>query len=1503
MESRFVHSVLSPLVAVVASTEAEEIARANSLPSVVELLQPFGQRIEGKVNVLDSAGHSSNLDGFALRFAALSLLPGPDVQAIRRVLVHKMDSDWPLVPPTEDAIASGNVTLLAPWYTVYRNYVCKYNGASEHESFNHPVACLLVTSTAAPNPIDQLKQLFPSSPDKLPQIFSSGFVDPQISLKHYVLLHDAARAPNVDADALFAEMKKHFGLSCRLIRVNSKADNANSFDASKVWEPFMSEYMPLYDAMHADPYTKLDSNIARASLGAITASEADLAASVLAVTSAPSAPIVPETPSVAVVVVDLQDDFLLQEEDSWEQTRQQQSHISRLHFSRSLYSVSSQLSRIHSSKLADYSFMLHDYKFAYSMYDSVKKDFQGNDRALKHFAGVQEMLALCVLMSDAGLRGNLESLLESSLATIWRRENYKEASALLLRMIGEDSDLRSAVLLEQSAFSHLKATPSQRRNTPTTRLEMLYRGSKRLRELWWSLIDDHNNFTIGRLHFHLGDPTAAFTHFTKLLKSGQQTAEQQASHWKEFLHIYKNIARTRPIDEVEKLPQTPVPVLIQSSINVSLVQTQHMDGNDLVELGFNGKPGSKPVKLMKTVRDGGNTICAVGEPVFVTFQIKNPLQIGLELNNVTLFAQFTKSTANVVVSDVTSYPNDGTRLAYDFFDLEYLPLLTLRRMRLLQLRVYPKAEGELIVQGLKLTLSDCVPVTIEFVKRGRRLNDTQKQRSGDPVYAADNTLKLTVTSPMPVLDVLFHSFPETLLSGQVERTVLEINNKGHRGLKNLKIKLSHPSSLVLEKRRISMFRLCTKVRENLTSREILNTANKITDTCFDNGFGVLKGKQTSFAYFRFTHDELRPVRPNPSPEKTTTEAIVNYIINENQPFTPTPVDLKISNITLQNNQVVCNSAPFNAFALQSRSVWRAQSLSIHYSAIPPEKLANTFTLYFTDDADIVLFWEAPPLQPGGPPRFGHHFIIGINLSLQAPLQLLTRIGKNASNLTFQSRSLYAATVSERKTLIDSLLKPRQKDVSPIRLILESEKVFSHDFSNCGDLILSFSARLRNTSWENSVSYSLELPSNEANAALENDFTWTGTTLLEGTLEPEQDTTNHRTRAMVSPLRAKLKENSERLRERAMKASMVIDRHVTVLRSKIRQPKQVQMIEKVTFLVGVFTLLGIQQLLLLYPQHILTFYVWTLIPLMVIRYVDFHRQKWHYFLIDFCYYVNAALFYFLIRTPTDPWLFKILFVWSNGPLMWAIVMWRSGLVFHSLPHITTIYIHLLPALVTYVIRWLPSEELLASNLCVALDCGISLSEMYSWPILLYLLWQALYLVKTEWVDREKLQADSEIGTSLRHMVIFYKDHPLGKIAFSFGPQGITVMYVLMQLAYTCIVSIPVYLFYRSQYAHWAFILFITAMSIWNGAGYYIFKLSKLGDNTSPPDSPVSERWYQRYIRRGPASGRRSSHLQRRGSSIDVGRSSLDQVLNTETSSQEVESDENTENVELLKEKTE
>lgn len=53
-------------------------------------------------------------------------------------------------------------------------------------------------------------------------------------------------------------------------------------------------------------------------------------------------------------------------------------------------------------KLADYCFMLRDWKLALSTYDILRTDFQ-NDKAWRHYAGAAEMAAMSALMSTASL--------------------------------------------------------------------------------------------------------------------------------------------------------------------------------------------------------------------------------------------------------------------------------------------------------------------------------------------------------------------------------------------------------------------------------------------------------------------------------------------------------------------------------------------------------------------------------------------------------------------------------------------------------------------------------------------------------------------------------------------------------------------------------------------------------------------------------------------------------------------------------------------------------------------------------------------------------------------------------------------------------------------------------------------------------------------------------------------------------------------------------------------
>ena len=69
-------------------------------------------------------------------------------------------------------------------------------------------------------------------------------------------------------------------------------------------------------------------------------------------------------------------------------------------------------------RLADYCFMLRDWKLALSTYDILRTDFQ-NDKAWRHYAGASEMAALSSLMSPTPLSSksradNIESCIDAA---------------------------------------------------------------------------------------------------------------------------------------------------------------------------------------------------------------------------------------------------------------------------------------------------------------------------------------------------------------------------------------------------------------------------------------------------------------------------------------------------------------------------------------------------------------------------------------------------------------------------------------------------------------------------------------------------------------------------------------------------------------------------------------------------------------------------------------------------------------------------------------------------------------------------------------------------------------------------------------------------------------------------------------------------------------------------------------------------------------------------------
>eukprot|EP00741_Cyanophora_paradoxa_P011695 tig00020563_g11299.t1 len=79
--------------------------------------------------------------------------------------------------------------------------------------------------------------------------------------------------------------------------------------------------------------------------------------------------------------------------------------------------------------------------------------------------------------------------------------------------------------------------------------------------------------------------------------------------------------------------------------------------------------------------------------------------------------------------------------------------------------------------------------------------------------------------------------------------------------------------------------------------------------------------------------------------------------------------------------------------------------------------------------------------------------------------------------------------------------------------------------------------------------------------------------------------------------------------------------------------------------------------------------------------------------------------------------------------------------------TTLFVHAFPPLVTFCLRWFTPAGFAVES--AAGDGGwLSFHAAIVLPVAVYCAWQGLYLLKTEVLDRAKLERDPSIMTSFR-----------------------------------------------------------------------------------------------------------------------------------------------------------
>ncbi|XP_057525663.1 uncharacterized protein LOC130805064 isoform X2 [Amaranthus tricolor] len=822
---------ITPVVMVLSTPLVEQKCQKNGL-SLVDLLSPFSIFDNIDVPVRTASDQPYRIKKFKLRLFYASDIRKPEFETAK-VWLNKVVTEAgekenyersSELHRNEKILTSPESNALPPWFEIFNQELIRTSSFSDHETFDHPVACLLVVSSQDEVPVNKFVDLF--NINKFPSLMNDGAMDPKI-LKHYVVLHDNQDGPFEQASKILSDVKNTFGSNeCQLLCINSLQGGSEDIEYNP-WSSFKSIKEHFLDAddieqikfLMQDLTTKhviphMEQKI-RALNQQVSATRKGFRNQIKNLWWRKAKEDIPDTPDGPA------------------------------------YTFSSTESQIR--VLGDYAFMLRDYDLALSNYRLISTDYK-LDKSWKRYAGVQEMTALAYFMLDQ-LRKEAEYCMETAFTTylklglygqqnaircgLWWAEmlkaggQYKEAANVYFRVSGEEP-LQSAVMLEQASYCYLFSVPQMLRKygfhlilsgnsykkcdqmkhairTYQTALSV-FSGTS------WGLIRDHIHFQLGKWFAILGMSDVAVEHMLEILACTSQSKAKQELFLGDFLQLVQKTGKTFQVCRlrlpVVKLPSfrvvyedhrtyaSPASVGVQESIWKSLeedmIPSMSTARSNWLELH---------TKLVPKKSKQSN-ICVAGEAIKIDIGFKNPLQIPISVSNVSLICKYFVTSDEMEKDDIgcsTSLQNDehlreliaegggnGDKSLFILSEVDFS--LNAGETLLVNLTVTPKAEGMLKLVGVKWKLSDSVVgfqiFESEQLKKKNANRRKPKQSNGDE-------LTFLVIKSLPRLEGVIRALPKKSYHGELQHLVLELKNNSNFPVKNLKVRISHPRVLAL----------------------------------------------------------------------------------------------------------------------------------------------------------------------------------------------------------------------------------------------------------------------------------------------------------------------------------------------------------------------------------------------------------------------------------------------------------------------------------------------------------------------------------------------------------------------------------------------------------------------------------------------------------------------------------------------------------------------------------
>ena len=128
-------------------------------------------------------------------------------------------------------------------------------------------------------------------------------------------------------------------------------------------------------------------------------------------------------------------------------------------------------------------------------------------------------------------------------------------------------------------------------------------------------------------------------------------------------------------------------------------------------------------------------------------------------------------------------------------------------------------------------------------------------------------------------------------------------------------------------------------------------------------------------------------------------------------------------------------------------------------------------------------------------------------------------------------------------------------------------------------------------------------------------------------------------------------------------------------------------DKLAYVIGTALIISYSAIMGRYPNDLIYDFASFILPSLIFpRLIQYYMNGWHFFLIDFCYFVNAFLIYFLLWNSQSQTIFICCFTYANGAIAMAIVAFRNSLVYHKIDYLTSLAIHAIPMTIMTHMRW-------------------------------------------------------------------------------------------------------------------------------------------------------------------------------------------------------------------------